>query len=102
MRALVGPTDAAAFDNPTRKPVYDWIERERYRRVLDFGCGGGRIARQLGQQDPTPERYVGLDLHRGMIECCRQNLAPRLEGFSFEHHDVFNVAFNPTATDRFR
>jgi SAM-dependent methyltransferase len=92
MRELVGPTDEAAFDNPSGAPVFDGLPAER---VLDFGCGCGRIARQLIQQERPPERYVGVDLHRGMIEWCRVNLAPAAPQFRFDHHDVYNAGLNP-------
>lgn len=95
MRQLVGPTTVEAFDNPSATPVFAEIDSAHYRSVLDFGCGCGRIARQLMQQRPRPDRYAGLDLHPGMIAWCRENLAPRAPGFSFDHHDVFYEAFNP-------
>jgi SAM-dependent methyltransferase len=95
MRALVGLTDPGFYDNPTGELVYPNLGPEAHRRVFDFGCGCGRVARQLIQQRPRPERYVGVDLHRGMIEWCSANLAPRAPGFEFHHHDVFNPGFNP-------
>jgi SAM-dependent methyltransferase len=95
MRELVGPTDAAAFDNPIGAPVYPYLADEQYEAVLDFGCGCGRVARQLIQQRPRPRRYLGLDLHRGMIEWCRTHLSPHAPEFEFVHHDVANRAFNP-------
>ena len=95
MRALVGLTDPAFYDNPAGALVYPNLGVEAHRRVFDFGCGCGRVARQLIQQQPRPERYVGVDLHRGMIEWCSANLAPRAPGFEFHHHDVFNPGFNP-------
>lgn len=95
MRKLVGPTDLADFDNPTGALVYPYLDTAAYESVFDFGCGCGRVARQLIQQRPRPERYVGIDLHRGMIEWCRSNLAPHAPGFEFLHHDVFNYHFNP-------
>ncbi|MDQ3823143.1 MAG: class I SAM-dependent methyltransferase [Actinomycetota bacterium] len=95
MRELVGPTDPVAFDNPDGTPVYPDLDPAVYESVFDFGCGCGRVARQLIQQRPRPKRYVGVDLHRGMIEWCRRNLAPHAPGFEFHHHDVFNVHFNP-------
>ena len=97
MRALVGPTDPAAFDNPSRSLVFPDVEEAAYTSVFDFGCGCGRLARQLMQQNPRPARYVGVDLHRGMIEWCKTNLAPFAPGFEFHHHDVFNFHFNPGA-----
>jgi SAM-dependent methyltransferase len=101
LRELVGPTDPADFDNPTGQLVIGGVPAAGFSSVLDFGCGCGRLARQLLQQHTPPERYVGIDLHRGLIEWCQRNLAPYREGFSFLHHDVFNAGFNPEApTDR--
>ena len=95
MRELVGPTDPAFFDNPTGDPVYPYLQSEVYESVFDFGCGCGRIARQLIQQTPRPERYLGIDVHRGMIQWCRDNLMPAAPGFEFLHHDVFSAGLNP-------
>jgi len=95
MRALVGPTEAAAFDNSSGDPIFSDLEATQYDAVFDFGCGCGRLARQLMQQRHRPRRYVGIDLHRGMIEWCRRELAPHVGGFDFIHHDVYELAFNP-------
>jgi SAM-dependent methyltransferase len=95
MRVLVGPTDEAAFDNPTGEYVYPTLDPKDYAAVFDFGCGCGRFARQLMQQRDGPGRYLGVDLHPGMIRWCRTNLTPRAPQFVFEHHDVFNLSFNP-------
>jgi SAM-dependent methyltransferase len=95
MRALVGPTELEAFDNPDGALVYPYLSAAQYREVLDFGCGCGRVARQLILQQPRPQRYLGIDLHRGMIDWAAQNLSPAADGFEFVHHDVFNRSFNP-------
>src|SRR3954471_19014845 len=98
MRPLVGPTDPAAFDNPEGALVLPRVEADRYDAVFDFGCGCGRLARQLIQQRPRPQRYLGIDRHKGMVAWCKENLASRTRGFGFEHHDVFDEALNPTGT----
>jgi SAM-dependent methyltransferase len=95
MRRLVGPTELDLYDNPSGALVYPWLPAETYEKVFDFGCGCGRVARQLILQRPVPATYVGIDLHKGMIEWCQQNLSPVAPNFHFYHHDVFNVAFNP-------
>ena len=95
MRELVGPTEEAMFDNPQHTPVIANVPLECYESVFDFGCGCGRLARQLLQQIPRPKRYLGIDLHRGMVEWCRQNLSPHDGSFKFLHHDIFNAGFNP-------
>lgn len=95
MRELVGLTDPAMFDNPTGEAVYPYLPAHAYEAVFDFGCGCGRVARQLIQQRPRPGRYLGIDVHRGMIAWCRENLAPLAPGFEFLHHDVHSLGLNP-------
>lgn len=98
MRELVGPTDPKEFDNPTRSLIYHYlpyVTEEKYESFFDFGCGCGRVARQLIQQRVPPKRYVGVDLHKGMVEWAQANLAASTHGFEFHHHDVYNVRFNP-------
>jgi SAM-dependent methyltransferase len=95
LRELVGQTDPAWYDLPEGGSAFGTLPQAAYESVLDFGCGCGRVARQLLQQDPRPGRYVGIDLHRGMIEWCRRNLAPVDPAFRFEHHDVFSAGLNP-------
>jgi SAM-dependent methyltransferase len=101
MRELVGPTDPAAFDNPTGGPIFPELpDADVYKEIFDFGCGCGRVARQLIQQCPRPKRYLGIDLHRGMIRWCQRNLQPAAPNFEFLHHDVCNVRFNPGSHKR--
>ena len=97
MRGRVGPTDPRAFDNSSGTPIYDRfsLPLEAYGAVFDFGCGCGRLARQLLQQTPRPRRYVGIDTHRGMIDWCRANLSPVDRNFQFHHHDVYSPSYAP-------
>jgi SAM-dependent methyltransferase len=96
LRELVGPCDPGDYDQAEGDPVFPTVSSEQYESVLDFGCGCGRVARLLALANaPTPGRYLGIDLHRGMVQWCNDNLAPWLPNFSFEHHDVFNPGFNP-------
>ena len=45
------------------------------RRVLDFGCGVGRVLRQFADQADAGEFY-GCDLDTASVEWLRQNLSP--------------------------
>jgi len=97
MRALVGETNPTSYDNPDGAPLFPYMDDAQYEAVLDFGCGCGRLARQFIQQRPRPKRYIGVDLHAGMIAWCNENLAPAAEGFEFHHHDIRNAGLNPGA-----
>jgi SAM-dependent methyltransferase len=46
------------------------------RRVLDLGCGAGRLAVYLR---PLVARYVGIDVSPHMVSYCRKNFPPDLE-----------------------
>jgi SAM-dependent methyltransferase len=100
MRALVGAPEPERYDNADGGPVYPYLPAAAYDSVFDFGCGCGRVARQLIQQRPRPSRYLGIDLHRGMVAWCRRELAPHAAGFRFEHHDVYSAGLNPEGAHR--
>ena len=98
LRRLVGPTDTAAFDNPTRALLFPSIDRpaeQLYASVFDFGCGCGRLARRLIQQIPPPRRYIGIDQQWPLVKWCRKHLQPQAPQCSFVHHDIRHATLNP-------
>jgi SAM-dependent methyltransferase len=94
----VGPTEPRYFDLSGDGRVFPELAEQAYSSVFDFGCGCGRLARQLIQQRPRPERYLGVDRHRGMVAWCQDNLAPHAPGFQFRHHNVFHERLNEGGT----
>lgn len=100
-RRIVGPTDTAPFDNPSGEPIWGNLDLgplaagEAYRSIFDFGCGCGRNARQLLLQHQPPQRYVGVDVHPGMIRWCRKNLKRQGVDVQFDHHDVWSPTYAP-------
>jgi SAM-dependent methyltransferase len=98
MRHLIGNTDLERFQTPRGAGALPELPEECYEAVLDFGCGCGRMARQLILRTPRPLRYLGLDLHAGMIQWCRTHLTPLAPEFEFVRQDVFNPGLNPKGT----
>ena len=89
----------ASFDNPTGAVIYDEVPVAAYERVFDFGCGCGRLARQLMQQRTgRPKTYLGIDLNRAAVEWASANLSAVDSNYRFKHFDVFNLQFNSSAT----
>lgn len=94
-RRMVGMTSDSNFDNPSGELVYPEIAEDLYESVFDFGCGCGRVARQLLQQKVRPRRYVGIDINREAIRWCADHLSPVDPNFQFYHHDVYNATLGP-------
>jgi SAM-dependent methyltransferase len=63
-------------------------------RVLDVGCGIGRLARALAGYLSVDGAYAGLDVNAAGIEWCRSRYA-HFPQFGFVHADVRNARFNP-------
>jgi SAM-dependent methyltransferase len=65
-------------------------------RVLDIGCGCGKMARFL-YLNPLLS-YVGLDAYRPAIEWCRQAFYLASDRFRFEHLDVIAPSYNESGS----
>lgn len=63
-------------------------------RVLDAGCGLGRMARPLADFLDAGS-YTGFDVVAADVAWCRRRYAARHPRFRFEHLDVANAAYNP-------
>ena len=63
-------------------------------RVLDVGCGCGRVALPLSSYLTTGS-YEGVDIDRDAMEWCKRNITQRRPTFNFELLvDVHNSAYN--------
>ncbi len=66
----------------------------RSGRILDIGCGAGRLAVPLTTYLTTGE-YVGFDISRPAISWCSRAITPRHPRFWFRHVDIANSHYNP-------
>jgi SAM-dependent methyltransferase len=64
-------------------------------RVLEIGCGVGRMALPLTAYMSEKGAYDGFDVARAGIAWCRKNITPRFANFRFHHIDVYNEQTNP-------
>src|SRR5712692_1620459 len=66
-------------------------------RVLDVGCGTGRMARPLTSYLKGGS-YDGIDIVAPAIKWCQKTYTPRYPNFRFHFTDLFNKAYNPTGS----
>lgn len=64
-------------------------------RILDIGCGMGRVAIGLLDYLDDDAEYFGVDVDPNNIAWCRAKIAPRNANFHFEHIDIHNKDNNP-------
>lgn len=63
-------------------------------RVLDVGCGIGRMALPL-TNFLKQGRYSGIDIVPQGIKWCQEHITPRFPNFDFQVADIYNEAYNP-------
>ncbi len=64
-------------------------------RVLEIGCGIGRMARVLVPVLRPPGSYDGFDVVRSGIEWCAARYGATPAPFRFHHADLRNAVYNP-------
>ena len=67
-----------------------------HHRVLDVGCGIGRVAKPLTRFLDSEGSYVGVDIVERSVKWMQQAYGPGHPNFKFHHLDVHNSAYNPT------
>ena len=64
-------------------------------KVLDVGCGVGRMAVALAGFLNADGQYRGFDIVPKFIQWAQKSITPRFPNFQFEHFDAYNTLYNP-------
>lgn len=76
----------------------DYGQLEPHYRVLDMGCGMGRVARPLTTfLDPAKGLYEGFDINTAEVRWCSEHYASH-PNFRFQRADIYNKMYNPKGT----
>src|SRR5437879_7506334 len=102
LRTWVGPfSDAELFAQSGAEMVAEIIEvcgLAPDARILEVGCGCGRLSRAFATYLNSEGCYEGFDVAAELIEWCQQHLEPQLPNFRFSHADVRAAGHNPEGT----
>src|SRR5262245_6121091 len=63
-------------------------------RVLDVGCGPGRMAIPLMDYLNESASYRGFDVDKAAVDWCRRNITPRRPNFKFQWADLRNTFYH--------
>jgi SAM-dependent methyltransferase len=67
----------------------------RSSKVLDVGCGPGRLPIGILRFLREVEKYRGVDVDRRAINWCSRHISEEHHAFQFVHLDVRNARYNP-------
>lgn len=103
LRVWVGPfADATLFRTSGEETVRSIIALcglAPDARVLEVGCGCGRVAAALAAHLSDKARYDGFDVAAPLIDWCREELQPRLPHFHFHLADEVRAPGHNPAGD---
>lgn len=69
-------------------------------KVLDVGCGIGRMAAPLTTFLNDDGSYEGFDIVEDGIKWCKEKITPKYPNFHFQLADVYNQNYNAEGTQR--
>lgn len=75
-----------------------WGRLGRESRVLEIGCGQGRVAFPLRYVLGSGGLYTGFDVDRRKIRRLQETFTPAHPNFRFVYADVHNTFYNPSGT----
>lgn len=95
-RGFIGGADFKAVGEDFVRHYTDLCGLEPHHRVLDVGCGLGRMAVPLTKYLRPPGSYEGIDIVPRSIAWCTDHITRRYPSFRFQVADVQNTLYNPT------
>lgn len=72
----------------------EFARLKKNAKVLDVGCGVGRIAVPLTSYLNESGSYCGFDIVESGINWCNEKIATKYSNFKFIHSDILNKHYN--------
>jgi SAM-dependent methyltransferase len=92
---FIGSGDFIKIGEGFRQHFIDLGHLQPNERVLDVGCGIGRMAIPLTEYLSEKGEYWGFDIVKKGIDWCQERITPKFKNFHFLHSDVYNQYYNP-------
>lgn len=92
---FIGSGDFAQIGLEFRKYFIDLAGLRPDNKVLDVGCGLGRMAVPLTDYLSAGGEYWGFDIVKSAVDWCTRHITRKFGHFHFLHSDVYNRHYNP-------
>jgi ubiquinone/menaquinone biosynthesis C-methylase UbiE len=94
MTSLVGDGDFEKIGKHLLHALIEIAGLKPNERVLDVGCGIGRVAIPLMDYMKGNGCYEGFDIVPHEIKWCQKNISSRYSNFHFQLADIYNGVYN--------
>jgi len=95
---FVGDGDFRKQGEEFRKYFVDLAGLQPSHRILDVGCGIGRMAIPLTEYLSGGGAYYGIDIVKMGIDWCNKKITHKYPNFQFVHSNIYNKLYNPKGT----
>jgi len=93
-RVFIGSGDFIKQGNSILQQFIDLGALKTNARVLDVGCGIGRLAVPLTKYLDEDGSYEGFDVVKSGIDWCEKHISRQFPNFKFTHIDLKNDLYN--------
>jgi trans-aconitate methyltransferase len=69
---------------------HDWNACDPFQRILDIGCGNGKVTAEIAARLPQ-STLLGIDISPDKVAFCRQQYLPYYRNLSFEVMDILSL-----------
>jgi SAM-dependent methyltransferase len=95
---FVGSGDYIEIGNEFKNYFINLGGLKPHHRVLDVGCGIGRMAVPLTNYLTSEGGYWGFDIVKKGIAWCQKEITREFNHFHFQHVDIYNKYYNKQGT----
>ena len=93
---IVGAGDFRQTGRLLRDVIIAELDLKPSEKVLEIGCGWGRVAVALTEHLDGDGSYDGVEIIADAVRWCSESITPRFPRFAFHHADVSNSYSNPS------
>ncbi|WP_160687727.1 class I SAM-dependent methyltransferase [Clostridium sp. C2-6-12] len=98
IRNWTGPFDDEEYyfnlGKEQSEKIIQWLSIKPDQKILDIGCGCGRIAIHFLNYLNEQGQYIGIDSNKNLLSYCIDNIPVTNNNFKFKFIDAYNGAYS--------